>query len=212
MSAFLMLLCSTCIVSRRATACPSVRASGPLSFTAAPGRSHSQIWSVYYGFGVAQISITAGSDVFSVDTSIFLSGVTPPDSDTFTLTFSPPANSTGTFVGTMTIGGDCNKYLTFSLSGTVAAASGVENALPSNVSVTISPNPATDYIAVATSNARSAEIEIFDMLGKEIASSKTTTWKWDASNTATGSYTVRIVGESFSGDPFVISRRIIIAR
>ena len=208
-SAFLVLLCSTCIVSRRATACPHVQASGPLSFTAAPGRSQSQIWSVNYSFGNAFINFTDGSDVFSVDKSIFTNP--PADSDTFTLTFSPPANSTGTFVGTMTISGDCNKVLTFSLNGTVAA-SGVENSLPSNVSFTITPNPATDNINIMSSGVRTAEIGIYDLLGKEIASSNTTTWKWDASGIATGSYIVRIVGESNSGDQFTIWRRIIIAR
>jgi hypothetical protein len=59
---------------------------------------------------------------------------------------------------------------------------------------------------------RSAEITIYDLLGKEIATSKTTNWKWDASSMPVGSYIVRIVGEPFSGDPFIISRRIVIAR
>jgi hypothetical protein len=63
-----------------------------------------------------------------------------------------------------------------------------------------------------SSGVRTAEIGIYDLLGKEIASSKTTTWTWDASSIATGSYFVRITGESDSGEQFVIWRRIIIAR
>lgn len=178
-AAFLMLLCLMSIFSRRATACPPLEASGPTSFTAAPGSSQSEIWRVYYSFGNAFISFTKGSDVFSVDTSAFTAGLTNPDSDNFTITFSPPANATGTFVGTMTISGDC-KDTTIILSGTVAEA-GVTSSLPSNVSFSISWNPATDNITIMSSGVRTAEIGIYDLLGNPIASSNATTWAWDAS-------------------------------
>jgi hypothetical protein len=202
-AALLMLLCSMSIFSRIATACVN-EFSGPTSFTAAPGGSQSETWTVY-GFGPVTVNITAGSDVFTVSQMPVnsFSG----DSATFTITFNPGANAIGTFNGTLTC--PCGK--TYNLVGSVAA-SGVANSLPSNVSFTISPNPATDNINIMSSGVRTAEIGIYNLLGKEIASSKTTTWQWDASSIATGAYIVRIVGESFSGDPFVVSRRIIIAR
>jgi len=209
-AAFLMLLCSMSIFSRTATACPLMY-SGGTSFTAVPGGSQSQTWTITDGTGggtpFATVNITAGSDVFTLDHSqvIFPQGSATA---TFTITFTPVANSTGTFTGTLYCV-DCNR--TFDLVGTVSA-SGVANSLPSNVSFTITPNPATDDINIMSSGVRTAEIGIYDPLGKEIASSKTTTWNWDASSIATGSYIVRIVGESFSGDQFIISRRIIIAR
>lgn len=211
-AAFLMLLCSMSIFSRTATACP-LSFSGSPSFTAVPGGSQIQTWTVTAG-GLPgptdnlTVNITAGSDVFTVDQSqitISANGTAP-----FTIIFKPGTNSTGTFKGTLTTSGGCNK--TFDLVGTVAASAGVANSLPSNVSFTITPNPATDNINIMSSGVRTAEIGIYDLLGKEIASSKTTTWKWDASSIATGSYIVRIVGESFSGDQFIDSRRIIIAR
>jgi hypothetical protein len=210
MAAFLMLLCSTCIVSRRAAACTD-GVYGPSTFTAAPGGSQSQTWTAYSGGGadIITVNITAGSEVFTVSQ---MPVYFPPNSadtatSTFTITFNPGANATGTFKGTLTC--PCGK--TYEIVGTVAA-SGVANSLPSNVSFTIAPNPATDNINIMSSGVRTAEIGIYDLLGNEIASSKTTTWKWDASSIATGAYLVQIVGESFSGDQFIISRRIIIAR
>jgi len=211
-AAFLMLLCAMFTVSRTATACP-FGIGGPTSFTAAPGGSQSLTWTAYSDGAVPgmNVNITAGSDVFTlsqmpVNFSSFGVG-SGTDSATFTVTFTPGANATGTFRGSIT----CGCKGTYELVGTVAA-SGVTNSLPSNVSFTITPNPATDNINLLSSGVRTAEIGIYDLLGNEIASSKTTNWKWDASSMAAGSYIVRMVGESFSGDPFVISRRIIIAR
>jgi hypothetical protein len=206
-AAFLMVLCSMSIFSQSATACP-LEYSGSGSFTAIPGGSQSQTWTITGGGQpFATVNITAGSNVFTLDHS----QVTFCDTcqtATFTITFTPGANDTGTFKGTLYCV-DCNR--SFQLVGTVAAA-GVANTLPSNVSITITPNPATDNINILSSGVRTAEIGVYDLLGKEIASSKTANWQWDASSIPTGAYIVRIVGESFSGDPFVISRRIIIAR
>ena len=204
-AAFLMLLCSVSIFSRTARACPD-GVSGPTSFTAAPGGSQTLTWTAYSiigGGSIMSVEITAGSDVFTLSQMPF----SYTDSGTFTVTFTPGANATGTFRGSII----CGCKGTHELVGTVAAA-GVPNALPINVSFTISPNPATDNISIMSSGVRTAEIGIYDLLGKEIASSKTTTWKWDASGVATGSYIVRIVGESDSGEEFVVWRRIIIAR
>jgi hypothetical protein len=153
------------------------------------------------------VSITAGSDVFTVSQMPVNFPPNSVDTATFTITFNPGENATGTFKGTLTC--PCGK--TYDLVGTVAAA-GVANALPSNVSFTISPNPATYNVNILSNGVRTAEIGIYDLLGKEIASSKSTTWQWDASSIATGTYFVRIVGESDSGEQFAIWRRIIIAR
>jgi hypothetical protein len=201
-AAFLMLLCSTCIVGRSATACP-VAFGGPTTFKASPGEPQTQTWTVSGIFAGASFTITAGSDVFTVSPVTATSG----DSGTFTITFKPAANASGVFNGTLKC--PCNK--TIALVGTVSS-SGVANSLLSNVSVTISPNPATDNINILSSGVRVAEIGVYDLLGKEIASSKTTSWKWDASNIAMGSYFVRIAGESNSGERFAIWRRIVIAR
>ena len=209
-AAFLMLLCSTCIVSRRATACLT-GVAGPTSFTAAPGGSQTLTWTAYSGVGPLPmtVTITAGSNVFTLSQMpvMFPSLSGSVDSATFTVTFTPGANDTGTIKGTLT----CPCGRTCELVGTVAA-SGVANSLPSNVSFTITPNPATDNVNIISSGVRTAEIGIYDLLGKEIASSNTTIWKWDASSITTGSYFVRIVGESNTGEQFAIWRRIIIAR
>jgi hypothetical protein len=210
-AAFLMLLCSMSIFSRTATACP-IGFSGPTSFTAVAGGSQSLTWTAIDEIGadiLTTASITAGGDVFSLDRTqiIFPGADNAGDTAQFTVTFTPGANATGTFKGTIT----CGCGYTYEIVGTAAAA-GVANSLPINVSITITPNPATDNINILSSGVRTAEIGVYDLLGKEIASSKTANWQWDASSIPTGAYIVRIVGESFSGDPFVISRRIIIAR
>jgi hypothetical protein len=206
-AAFLMLLCSAFTVSRTATACV-VSFSGPTSFTAAPGESQTLTWfaidEVGGGAFGASANITAGSDVFSVDQTDIKS---MSDTATFTITFKPDLNATGIFKGTLTC--DCGK--TYELIGMVAEA-GVTSSLPSNVSFSISWNPATDNITIMSSGVRTAEIGIYDLLGNPIASSNATTWAWDASSIATGSYFVRITGESNSGEQFAIWRRIIIAR
>jgi hypothetical protein len=205
-TALLVLLSSVTIFSRTATACPDF-IYGPTSFTAVPGGSQVQTWTVagYVGMsGKVDANITAGSDVFTVNQSVTTFS---SDSATFTITFTPGINSTGIFRGTL----ECDCHRTYELVGTVAA-SGVANSLPSNVSFTITPNPATDNINLLSSGVRTAEIGIYDLLGNEIASSKTTTWKWDASRIAPGTYGIRITGESNSGEQFAIWRRIIIAR
>src|SRR5579872_4952225 len=140
-AAFLMLLCSTCILSRSATACIG-GVDGPTSFTATPGSSQSLTGIADNGGlglgGTVSVSITAGSDVFSIDQSPI---IIPSTSDTahFTITFKPGANATGTFKGTLTC--PCGK--TYELTGTVAA-SGVANPPQSDVLITITPNPATN--------------------------------------------------------------------
>ncbi len=203
-AASLMLLCSACILSRSATACIG-EVGGPTSFTAAAGGSQTLTWTAD-GIGFVTINITAGSDVFTLSQTQ-VSVPSGGGTGTFTITFTPGANATGTFKGTLTC--PCGK--TYELVGTVAA-SGVANPLPSDVSFTITPNPATDYVNIMSSGVRTAEIGIYDLLGKAIASSKSTNWKWDTSSIATGSYIVRLTGESIGGDPFIISRRIIISR
>lgn len=204
--AFIMLLSLSCFGIQNATACPD-GVGGPTSFISAAGDHQCQTWTAYgmYGEELA-ISITDGSDVFSLDRS----QVSIPysvDTANFTITFTPRANAAGTYYGTLTC--PCGK--TIQLVGTVAS-SGVTNVVPTGVSFTVSPNPAYEHLTFATSGVRSAEIGIYDLLGKEIASSKSLNWELDASSFAPGAYIARITGESFSGDPFVISRRIIIER
>ena len=205
-AASLMMLSSTCLLSRNARACVG-GVYGQTSFTASPGGSQTLTWTAYSGGGINStmtVSITAGSDVFTVSQMpVSISG----DSATFTITFNPGANATGIFKGTL----KCPCGEPYELVGTVAE-SGVANTAPSNVSFTITPNPATDYVNIISNGARSAEIGIYDLLGKEVTSSKTMNWELDASSFAPGAYIARITGESLSGDPFVISRRIIIER
>jgi hypothetical protein len=207
-AAFLMLLCSLSIFSRTATACPlEISMNGV--FTAPPGGSQSNTVIITNDGvpGGATLNFTTGSNVFTVYPSQITVGYN--EKATITITFTPGTSATGTMKGSLTVTGNCGK--TFSLTGTVSA-SGVANSLPSDVSITITPNPATDHLTIATSGVRSAEIGIYDLLGKEIASAKSTTWKWNASGAVAGSYIVRIAGVSTSGEQFVASKRVIVSK
>jgi hypothetical protein len=204
-----MLLSSLTLLSTIASACPLDFScnDGSWSFNAAIGSSQSKIVTVS-GLPGTVVSLATGSNVFTVDQS----QVTLDDHGgaTFTITFRPGANATGTMTTVLSVTCSmCKESAT--LEGTVAQ-SRVTNSLPSNVSFTVTPNPATDNVNVITSGARAAEIGIYDLLGKLVTSEKTTNWKLNATSIAPGSYIVRIAGESVTGEAFVTSRKIIISR
>ena len=212
LATFFMLLCSMSILSRTVVACPMYYC-GPTTFTAGPGGSQTQTWTVIDDIGGATSTsfiIIGGAGMFSLSQMpvVFPSSDADGDSATFTITFNPSENSTGTFKATLECRDCDDKY---ELVGTVAS-SGLTNSLPSNVSFTITPNPATDHVNILSNGVRTAEIGIYDVHGKKIGSSKTTDWIWDASGIPTGSYIVRIVGESHHEEQFAILRRIIVAR
>jgi hypothetical protein len=149
------------------------------------------------------------SNAFTADQS----QITIPNgsySATFTITFHPDEETTGTMEGLLTVScTQCTK--TANLEGMVPT-SGIANSLPNNVSIIVSPNPATDNVNILTNGARTAEIGIYDLLGKEFASQKTTNWNWNTTSVPPGYYFVRIAGKSNLGEAFVTSKRIIISR
>jgi hypothetical protein len=102
---------------------------------------------------------------------------------------------------------------TFELEGLTLASAGVAQTLPADVAVSLSPNPASNYVTVDMDGVRSADIQVYDLLGQSVTSAKATgEWKWNAANVADGTYIVRIAGMSTSGEQFVTSKRVIIAR
>jgi hypothetical protein len=102
--------------------------------------------------------------------------------------------------------------IAFELQG-VQVASSVPAALPTGVTLSVLPNPASTYITVNMAGVRSADLQVFDILGKQLVSAKANSfWKWDAPNTADGSYIIRIAGESMSDEHFVVSKKIILSK
>lgn len=211
LSGIFILLCSLFILNSTATACPLDFSSndGSWSFNTAMGSSQSKTVTVQ-GLPGTVVYISIASDAFTVDRS----PITITDGHpwpTFTITFHPGENTTGTVKAVLTV--SCSMCTrTASIEGTVPVSGVANSGVPSDVSFTVTPNPATDNVNILTSGARTAEIGIYDLLGKEIASRKTTNWKWNAASIAPGSYFVRIAGESNTGEPFLISRKIIISR
>ncbi|MEI8134655.1 MAG: T9SS type A sorting domain-containing protein [bacterium] len=97
--------------------------------------------------------------------------------------------------------------------GIKLSPSGVANTVPFGVTVSLTQNPATNFLNLTVSGVRSAEIGIFDLLGKSVAVTSThAVWHYETSNLAPGSYIVHISGVSESGEQFVTSKRIVIAR
>jgi hypothetical protein len=101
--------------------------------------------------------------------------------------------------------------ITYSIQGKQESQGGVRNELPPNVSIAISPNPASRIMNISIAGIRSAAITIFDMLGKEVASAVTNNkWQWDVSKMENDSYIVRIAAESETGERFITSKRVVV--
>lgn len=101
----------------------------------------------------------------------------------------------------------------FDLQGVQLQTASVSNVLPSDVAISVSPSPGKEYVTVDMKGIRSADVEVIDLLGKTVVSVKTNSiWKWDASNILSGYYIVRIAGVSMNGEPFVISKRIVLRK
>ena len=101
----------------------------------------------------------------------------------------------------------------FELQGVQLGAASVNASLPEGVAINVSPNPASSFLTVDMAGVSSADIQIYDLLGKNIATAKaSSTWKWNASNIVAGSYIVRIAGQSANGEQFVASKRIIVSK
>ncbi len=101
----------------------------------------------------------------------------------------------------------------FDLQGVQTVVNSVANSLPTGVAINMSPNPASSYVTVNMAGVAMADVQVYDLLGKLVISTKaSTTWKWDASNIVSGSYIVRVSGTSLNGEQFVASKRIIVSK
>jgi hypothetical protein len=101
----------------------------------------------------------------------------------------------------------------FDLQGLNNSAAKVSGNLPANVEINVSPNPASSFVTLSMNGVRSADVEVYDMLGKQVTSAKASSlWKWDASSITAGSYIVRISGESMNGENFVTSKRVVVTK
>ena len=210
LSGIFMLLLSLSFLNSTATACPlSYRSNdGSWSFKATKGSSQTKMVTIDFA---GDVTVSVESGAFTVDRTIIPGPTDGSGISTFTITFTPSEGTAGTLKGSLTVScGSCSE--TVNLEGTVAT-SGVENSgVPSDVSFTTSPNPATDHVDIVTSGVRTAEIGIYDLLGKEIATEKATNWKWNVTNIVPGCYIIRVAGESNAGEAILRSTRIIISR
>jgi hypothetical protein len=140
----------------------------------------------------------------------------PKDTLTVFLSFSPKDYFPGATTTTLEIRdgmAHCSQFYT--LVGTVNKPTDADVINPGAVpaSFLLSPNPATHYVEATLSGLRSATITVFDMLGRTMATATAnSSWRWDASSTAPGSYIIRVEGEASDGRAFVSSRKVVIDR
>jgi hypothetical protein len=101
----------------------------------------------------------------------------------------------------------------FQVQSVEQTSGSVSNILPEDVSITISPNPAADVVTVALIGVLSGDLQVFDMLGKQITSTKADgLWKWNTVSMPGGTYIVRIAGESLKKEHFVSSQKVIVRK
>lgn len=84
---------------------------------------------------------------------------------------------------------------------------------PTSVNLWLSPNPATGPVAIGVEGARHASIEIFDLLGSRVVSlpdALNTTW--NAASSEGHAYIVRATGTDATGQPFTLSKRLMLTR
>ncbi|MDP4199369.1 MAG: T9SS type A sorting domain-containing protein [Bacteroidota bacterium] len=77
----------------------------------------------------------------------------------------------------------------------------------------LAPNPALGPVAISIDNAERASIDIFDVLGNRVAvMPNAISSSWDPTGLSGGIYIIRASGMDQNGDPFAISKRLVLAR
>lgn len=131
----------------------------------------------------------------------------PGDLIGITLQFIGPP---GTFEDTLLIVTETGIIaLRFPIIADVHHTSGVAVHIRNATQLIIQPNPATGPVHVELLNARSATIDVLDVLGK-LAARLEQSSMWDHSSAASGTYFIRASGISNDGQPFVITSRVIV--
>ncbi len=138
--------------------------------------------------------------------------------DVLTVTLSYTANDKAVHTDKLIIDADhalaANE---FDLQGVNSATASVRNAVPAGVEIAISPNPMTTNLTANLTGVRSANVEVYDILGaKMFSTSVANQWIWNATTTngariAAGSYIVRFSGVTNDGVAFVTSKQVIVA-
>jgi hypothetical protein len=121
-------------------------------------------------------------------------------------------DTNGTYDDSLTIVTDgMLQAVTFHLQAIKNALS-VTQIEPNPIMLQITPNPAQGPVTIDVTGVRSADLEVFDLLGHRIAESNTGgSWRWSTSDVAAGTYIVRATGE-LNGTTFTKSQRIVVTR
>ena len=92
----------------------------------------------------------------------------------------------------------------------VISGSSVGRLLPSEVAISLSPNPSTGIVRVQVHGGKARSIEVLDLLGATINTLTTQEDSWDGSQVPAGVYFLRVSGLRDDGQPFVSMQRVVI--
>jgi hypothetical protein len=96
---------------------------------------------------------------------------------------------------------------------TTQNGAGVQRDVQSNVSLFVSPNPATGPVQIAVSGARTASVEVYDLLGSRVVSlPNAMEASWNANGMSGGAYIVRASGVDENGEQYTITKRLILVK
>jgi hypothetical protein len=103
----------------------------------------------------------------------------------------------------------------FVLEGSPETSAAVHAMDNSTVNVSIVPNPVSTNLTARIVGTNAAMIEVYDMLGTMVTSASVTNqWNWNTMSNgqpvAAGVYILRFNGIGTDGNPFVISKRVVI--
>lgn len=90
-------------------------------------------------------------------------------------------------------------------------------ATSTSTSIMIEPNPSTGPVSIRVNGTpRQAHIEVVNELGKIVAVSNSTSWRWDAAENSppvpNGVYIVRVTGLDAEGKQFLLKSNLILSR
>jgi flagellar hook assembly protein FlgD len=108
---------------------------------------------------------------------------------------------------------------TISLHGQQIPAASVSNTLPAGVTISMTPNPMSSHLKISLVGTSTAQVAIYDVNGKQLVSTNVTSseWLWDGTSSSgtavlSGTYFVRLTGESTDGIAFNTMLKIVLQR
>jgi hypothetical protein len=120
-------------------------------------------------------------------------------------------NEPGTYADTLIIETETGFIaISFPMRAVIHGTSDVRSQGFATPAMMVSPNPSMGPITISIADAKTATIEVLDIMGKRITRFNDTRVIFDRADIAGGTYFVRVSGIGIDGKPFVITQRIVL--